>query len=229
MHELSLFTGAGGGVWASKLLGHKIIGYVEINEYCQKVIRARIDDGKFDSAPIFTDVCEFVESGAAREYRGFADLVSGGIPCQPYSKAAAGKNQSDTTWNYAASAIHAIQPEYVFLENVSKTAIETFAKELLAMGYNCKAMQLSAADMGADHVRKRYWLLAHANDESKLQRSIDAKVAVMPKIRESIWTAKYVEPRMDDGMADRGKRFRAIGNGQVPQVAATAFRILNQT
>lgn len=221
-----MFTGAGGGIWASKQLGWRTIGYVEWDNYCQQVIAARIKDGHFDNAPVFTDVREFVESGAAREYRGFADVVSGGVPCQPYSTAAAGANKADTTWNYAAAVIHSVQPRYVYIENVSKKAIETFSKELLAMGYRCKAVKLSASDMGADHVRSRFWLLAYTDDKGQLQRSVNAKVAVLPEIRESIWETEFCEPRMADGMANRIKRFRAIGNGQVPQVAATAFNIL---
>lgn len=56
MNELSLFTGAGGGIWGSKLLGWRTIGYVEKEPYCQKVIQARIRDGFFDDAPIIDDV-----------------------------------------------------------------------------------------------------------------------------------------------------------------------------
>ncbi len=91
MRELSLFTGAGGGLLGTKLLGWTHIGYVEVNEYCQQVIRARIEDGFLDRAPIFTDVREFVQSGAARQYRGFADVVSGGFPCQDISVAGGGQ------------------------------------------------------------------------------------------------------------------------------------------
>ena len=39
--ELSLFTGAGGGLLGTRLLGWETIGYVEIDEYCQRVLRAR--------------------------------------------------------------------------------------------------------------------------------------------------------------------------------------------
>ena len=83
MNELSLFSGAGGGVLASKLLNWRTIGYVEWDEYCQKVIAQRIKDKLYERAPIFTDVREFIESGAARQYRGFVDVVSAGFPCQP--------------------------------------------------------------------------------------------------------------------------------------------------
>jgi site-specific DNA-cytosine methylase len=66
LRELSLFTGAGGGVLGTHhLLGWETIGYVEWNEYCQRVIAQRIEDGHLSRAPIFTDVREFVQSGAA--------------------------------------------------------------------------------------------------------------------------------------------------------------------
>jgi len=87
VNELSLFSGAGGGLLGTHLLGWKHIGYVEFNDYCQRVIAARIKDGILDNAPIFTDVCQFVQSGAAQQYRGFADVVTAGFPCQPFSVA----------------------------------------------------------------------------------------------------------------------------------------------
>jgi site-specific DNA-cytosine methylase len=61
MNELSLFTGAGGGVYGTKLLGHRIVGYVEWDKYCQQVISARIRDGIFDDAPIFGDIRAFTK------------------------------------------------------------------------------------------------------------------------------------------------------------------------
>jgi hypothetical protein len=85
MRELSLFTGAGGGILGTHLLGWTPIGYVEWDDYCQRVLAARIADGLIPSAPIFGDVREFVQSGAAEQYRGFADVVSAGFPCQPFS------------------------------------------------------------------------------------------------------------------------------------------------
>jgi site-specific DNA-cytosine methylase len=87
MNELSLFTGAGGGLLGTHLLGWKPCGYVEFNPYCQKVIAQRIKDGFLPIAPIFTDVREFIKSGAARQYRGIAQVVSAGFPCQPFSSA----------------------------------------------------------------------------------------------------------------------------------------------
>jgi len=179
MRELSLFTGAGGGLLGSKLLGWETIGYVEINEYCQQVIAQRIKDGHLPAAPIFTDVREFVESGSAREYRGFADVVTGGVPCQPFSVAGkrAGSGDERNLWPATLDAIRAVRPRYAFLENVpgllsaqelgvgdgsvdSGRYFGTILRELADCGYDARWRVLSAADVGANHLRKRLWVVA---------------------------------------------------------------------
>tara|TARA_R110000787_G_scaffold257683_1_gene362887 strand:+ start:10631 stop:11032 length:402 start_codon:yes stop_codon:yes gene_type:complete len=96
LRELSLFSGAGGGVLGSKILGWKTVGYVEWEDYCQKIIAQRIKDGIFDNAPIFGDVRTFTSEGYARKYRGMVDVVSGGFPCQPFSVAGARKAGDDS-------------------------------------------------------------------------------------------------------------------------------------
>jgi len=56
MNELSLFTGAGGGLLGSILLGWRTVGYVEWDDYCQQVLSQRIHDGLLHEAPIFGDI-----------------------------------------------------------------------------------------------------------------------------------------------------------------------------
>lgn len=61
MNELSLFSGAGGGLLSSKyLLGWKTIGMVEYDKYCQKVLQQRQKDGLLDKCPIFGDIKNFM-------------------------------------------------------------------------------------------------------------------------------------------------------------------------
>jgi len=81
MKELSLFSGAGGGLLATKyLLGWETIGYVEWDEYCQQVLIQRIKDGYLDAAPIFGDINEFIKGGYAGSYQGMVDVISAGFP-----------------------------------------------------------------------------------------------------------------------------------------------------
>jgi len=49
MNELALFAGSGGGLLGSKLLGYRIVCYVENDPYCVQVIQQRIRDGILDS------------------------------------------------------------------------------------------------------------------------------------------------------------------------------------
>jgi len=173
MRELSLFTGAGGGLLGTHhLLGFKCCGYVEWNEYCQQVIAARIRDGYLPVAPIFTDVREFVQSGAAKQYRGIADVVTAGFPCQPFS--VAGKqlagDDSRNMWPATRDCIRDVQPKSVLLENVpglvSCGYIGRVLCDLAEMGYVGKWGVVGASALGAPHHRKRLWVVAHA--ESKL-------------------------------------------------------------
>ena len=272
MRELSLFTGAGGGVLGSKLLGWETIGYVEWDTYCQKVIAARIADGHLPAAPIFGDVREFVLSGAAAEYRGIADVVSGGFPCQPFSVAGKrnGANDHRNMWPATIATIRAVQPRYAFLENVpgliASGYFGTILGDLAESGYDARWRVLSAAELGAPHLRKRLWLAAHAqsarNDrraegheggewrrqsshghmeanpanpfsvglEGEQQTGAEARATDRSSDgRNPGWWE--VEPnvgRVADGVASRVDRLRAIGNGQVPAVAAAAWRLLTQ-
>ena len=81
LSELALFAGCGGGCLASRGLRHRVVGYVEWEDFPQAVLQARIRDGHLDAAPIFGDVRAFVRDGWARRYRGRVDLVSAGFPC----------------------------------------------------------------------------------------------------------------------------------------------------
>ena len=76
LRELSLFSGAGGGILASTLLGWKTLGYVEWDKYCQDIIKARIADGIFPDAPIFGDIRSF----SGTPWRGHIDVISAGFP-----------------------------------------------------------------------------------------------------------------------------------------------------
>jgi DNA (cytosine-5)-methyltransferase 1 len=122
-----------------------------------------------------------------------------------------------------ARVVREVQPAYVFAENVTRSAIERAAGDCSTMGYKAEMLALSAADLGADHVRERYWLLAYADDKSELRSHIDAKVAECAEFREGVWQAMPWRTGMDDGVAGRMERYEATGNGQVSIVAAAAL------
>jgi DNA (cytosine-5)-methyltransferase 1 len=224
VNELALFAGAGGGLLSSKLLGWRTVCAVEINKYRRDVLLQRQRDGILDRFPTWDDVRTF----DGLPWRGRVDVVSGGFVCDSFSSAARGRHNATDLWPEMRRVVADVAPFYVFAENVSCAAIDYAADELEEMGYATKAVALSAADVGSDHIRKRYWLLAHSYRDRELRQPINAEVAELPSVLSGIWQAYPDESRVAHGMANRMERLAATGDGQVPAVAALAWRILSK-
>lgn len=167
MNELSLFTGAGGGLLGTKLLGWKAIGYVEKEPYCQKVIRQRIVDGILDAAPIFGNIRKFISEGYAASYTGMVDVITGGFPCQDISCAGSGKGiegERSGLWNEMSTVIRIVRPKYVFVENSSMLTVRglgTVLRDLASMGFDAKWGVLGHHAIGGQHKRERIWIVAY--------------------------------------------------------------------
>jgi DNA (cytosine-5)-methyltransferase 1 len=176
MNELSLFSGAGGGLLGSLLLGWRPIGYVEKDEHCQRVIRRRIEDGILANAPIFGDIRSFIDQGFAASYQGMVDVLSGGFPCQPFSLAGTrlGKDDARNLWPATIECLRIIRPPFAFLENVpgllSSGYFGTILGDLAQSGYDARWRILSAAELGAPHKRDRLWIVAHATSGQSVER-----------------------------------------------------------
>jgi len=226
VNELALFAGNGGGLLASHLVGWRTICAVELDDYSRCVLTQRQNERHLGTPyPIWDDIRSF----DGRAWRGLVDVVSGGFPCQAYSTAAAGKNNADDLWVEMQRVVADVSPRYVFAENTSAKAIDAACDDLEEMGYETRAITLSAKDMGADHVRERSWLLAYADDKSQLLRRFNAEMAVRKEFQNSVWESFPDESRMADGVANRMERFKGTGNGQVPIVAICALVCLVQS
>jgi DNA (cytosine-5)-methyltransferase 1 len=177
---LHLFAGAGGGILGGLLLGHTPVCAVELDPYCRRVLRARQDDGILPRFPIFTSVrpSDYVQKDlwdcqdrfVPQEWRGRVDVVAGGFPCQPWSQAGKHKGSHDPRhlWPEMARIVEDIRPRYVFAENVSLAAFAEPWRDLRRLGYRVPpAICVSAADVGAPHLRKRWWLLAVADEDAE--------------------------------------------------------------
>jgi DNA (cytosine-5)-methyltransferase 1 len=220
MNELALFAGVGGGMLGTQELGIRTLCAVELDSFRRCVLVQRQNERHIRSAfPIWDDIRTF--DGEA--WRGRIEFISGGFPCQAFSKAARGRNNAVDLWPEMRRVISEVMPTYVFAENVSTEAIEQAAHDCAEMGYKTEMLPLSAADPGGDHVRERYWLLAYADDKSQLRGLVNAKMAGMQELCESVWEAGPDRSRVADGMAGRMERYEATGNGQVPIVAAAAL------
>lgn len=239
MRELSLFTGAGGGLLGTHLLGWTPIGYVEYDDYCQRVIAQRIRDGILPNAPIFGDIRTFISDGYAASYQGLVDVISGGFPCQPFSNAGnrLGADDSRNMWPATIECIRIIQPRFALLENVpgllSSGYFGTVLGDLVTSGYDASWRILSAAELGAPHRRDRVWIMAYSGGERRTQsyQRIRRQFAQRQEVKRA-WNGRRVDQPgivgVVDGMAYQMDRLRAIGNGQVPAVVRAAWHLLTE-
>ena len=165
MNELHLFAGAGGGILGGMLLGHRTVCAVEIEPYCRKVLLQRQRDGILPWFPVWDDVRTF----DGKPWRGIADVVCGGFPCQDISAAGNGKGitgERSGLWFEMARIIDEVRPAYVFVENspmLLVRGIERVFGDLASMGYDAKWGVLGAGDIGGNHGRRRIWILAHTD------------------------------------------------------------------
>ena len=167
MNELHLFAGAGGGILGGMLLGHRTVCAVEIEPYCRKVLLQRQRDGILPWFPIWDDVRTF----DGKPWRGIADVVCGGFPCQDISCAGSGKGiegEKSGLWGEMARIIGEVRPRYAFIENSPMLIIRGLDRvlcDLAEMGYSARWGIVGAADMGAPHKRDRVWIVAYAERE----------------------------------------------------------------
>ena len=313
MNELHLFAGTGGGILGGMLLGHTCVCAVEIEPYCRKVLLQRQRDGMLPKFPVWDDVRTF----DGRPWRGKVDIVCGGFPCQDISCAGKGAGIDGARsglWREFARIISEVRPRYAFVENSPMLAHRGLGRvlgDLAEIGYDAVWTVLGADDVGAPHLRKRVWILAHAghiegrrniarkdgavfdgrdsgerseytnppmrpseraatvSDADSLRAkqsqgrvedvgrrtgnrsSADISNAEVPRQPSGIDGQRKVQPwrgcawwrvdpadedgafksqlgRVAYGVANRVDRLKAIGNGQVPLVAAVAFELLKQ-
>ena len=163
MRTLHLFAGVGGGLLADLILGHTPIAAVEWDSYCCAVLRERAADGWFPGLRVHEgDVRLFDPS----EYAGQVDCIHAGFPCQDISVAGRGVGIAGGRSGLVSEvfrAIDTIAPRFVFLENspeIRNKGREVVLGRLVEMGYAWRDGEISAADVGANHLRSRWFCVA---------------------------------------------------------------------
>lgn len=167
MNVLSLFSGIGGLELGLERAGMTVVGQVEIDEFCRRVLAKH-----WPEVPRHDDVRTAVEwwLGAARPR---VDVVCGGFPCQPFSTAGRQKGLADERWGWPWfwDVVRVVRPGYVLLENVaaltaSADAFGWILADLAAGGYDAEWDCIPAAAVGAPHLRDRVFLVAHVGGKS---------------------------------------------------------------
>lgn len=156
------------------------------------------------------------------------DVLCGGFPCQDVSSAGAHAGlagQRSGLWREFRRCVSEFRPRIAIVENVASGARRWLCPvrdDLHQLGYRTRAVALSAADVGAPHLRRRVFVIAYANGEGEPSIAIDAEVGRASETRRDHWRGPRPNMvRMVHGLP-RGldRRRRALGNSVVPQCAA---------
>jgi DNA (cytosine-5)-methyltransferase 1 len=154
----SLFAGIGGIDLGLERAGWNCRFQVEWDPFCQRVLAKHWPD-----VPRFGDITTVDWSGVER-----VDLLAGGFPCQPFSVAGRKKGLADDRWLWPefAAAIRVLQPHFVLVENVpgllaGHGGMGNVLGDLADLGYDAEWCVISAADVGAPHLRRRVWIVAY--------------------------------------------------------------------
>jgi DNA (cytosine-5)-methyltransferase 1 len=236
---LHLFAGAGGGILGGHLLGHTTVCAVEIEPYPVKVLLQRQRDGILPKFPIWSDC---ITKFDGKPWRGKVDVVCGGFPCTGISSARTnndinGKQNglddpASGLWFEMLRVIEEIRPGSVLIENspnLRGNGLVTILQGLRELGYDARWCVLKSLYFGADHHRARMWILADTNESQRKRGCIPSGIHQKNSYfsGSNRWEGEPRMERVADGMANRLDRLRAIGNGQDPEAAAAAWRILS--
>jgi DNA (cytosine-5)-methyltransferase 1 len=165
----SLFSGIGGFDLGLERAGMTVRWQVEKDAWCRRVLAKHWPDvPRYEKVEDVGDELEPV------------DLICGGFPCQPVSVAGHQKGTSDDRWLWPEfrRIVGILRPRYVLMENVPGLftanrghAFGEILGDLADLGYDCEWTVLSAADVGAPHLRKRVWIVADADADRRDPKS----------------------------------------------------------
>ena len=177
----SLFSGYGGLTMAVEaVFGGDLAWVADISPGARKVLAERFPD-----VPNLGDLTAVDWSSVPP-----VDVIEGGSPCQDLSVSGRRAGMTGSTrsglWESMRRAIETLRPQWVIWENVEGalsaraysdvesepgllgnrhgrpaiTAAGRVVGDLASLGYDCRWQVVSAADLGAPHLRKRIFIVA---------------------------------------------------------------------
>lgn len=154
--SLEICAGAGGQALGLEMAGFSHVALVEYEkEYCECLKRNR---------PQWNVFCQDVHHFDGYPYRGQIDLLSGGVPCPPFSVAGKqlGADDERDLFPQMLRLVEEICPRIVMIENVRgllDPKFESYRKQVLGaleeLGYRTYMQLLNASDYGVPQLRPR--------------------------------------------------------------------------
>lgn len=231
LRVLDLFSGIGGfSLGLERTGGFETVAFCEIEEYPRRVLAKH-----WPGVPCYHDIRELTAGVLARD--GIAvDVICGGFPCQDISLAGKGAGlagERSGLWREYARVIGELRPRYVIVENVAallSRGLRDVLGDLAALGFDAEWQTVSAADVGAPHVRERVWLVAYPGEaglsrHQPIWRSIRSAAGTtsakfgnvrVPCGTEWLQLGWYL--RVGNGRSGNVDAVGSLGNAVVPQI-----------
>lgn len=223
---IDVFSGIGGISLALHDFTHTI-QYVEWDSFCQQVLIERMEDGRLDRAPIHSDIKNLHIS-----HRLQPQMLCGGFPCQDISSMGLQKGISDGAKSSMFYHMMRIVDEcpsiqVVFLENVANIVncgMKEVVDECTKRGFNIQWKVFTASEMGAPHVRARWFCLAVKPGFDLSTLDLQSKVQ-NHWLQEPTRRVTYKTSFKEDETFDPNwiQRSHTLGNTVVPHVVREAF------
>lgn len=221
---LDLFSGIGGFSYALNDVC-ETVGYCELDVSCQSILYDNMKKNCIDAAPIFDDIITLDPRAVPPEVR----MLVAGSPCQDIS--VANTNGEGIRGRRSCLLAHVLRlaeglPKVhtVFLENscnISSDDMSTVLTDLSRIGFTARWGIFSASQLGAPHMRRRWFCLATRAEASQV-RLRDHKT------KQHDWKHERVSRLVRRENASSAlKRCSVLGNSVVPQVVRYAFGTLN--
>ena len=164
MRVLSVFTGMGGFDLAAEWAGFEIVGQIEIDSFCNKVLKKHWPNVKR---------MRDIKDVKGDEF-GPVDILCGGPPCQPASCAGKRRGEKDDRWLWGETLrlVRTIKPSWCLFENPTGILslqggipFESLLLDLEEKDYIVQAFVLPAASVGAPHRRDRVWIVGYSRQQ----------------------------------------------------------------
>ena len=217
---LDLFSGTGAFALGFEVAGIKTGAFCESDANCVSVIQQHWPD-----TPVYRDVRSLSIT------LGFADIITGGFPCQPFSTAARGRNNACDLWPEFLRIVQDGKPTWVVAENVpgiGDEGTERVCRDLEAEGFEVWPFDVDTALPTRQRGRMRRFWLAYANRDGEPRRSEHAKVAGIRPVSGPSWPNDAAPLGVDDGLPGRMDRLHMLGNAVTVNIAEAIGRVIRQ-
>lgn len=211
LHTLELCAGAGGAALGLEQAGFSHVALIDNDPHACATLRHNRPYWNVIEA----DILRFDPS-----YWAGVDLVSGGLPCPPFSIAGQQLGEGDDRNMFPAmlQIVETLRPRAVLIENVKGILSAKFAafrsqidRSLDSQGFDTYWQSFNAADFGVPQVRCRAFLVALRRGEASPLQWPLPESAVPPTVGEAI----------GDLMAEGGWRGAKTWAKQAASVAPT--------